>query len=116
MVAQESSCFLSVTWPWRALYGLGGQGVTVLLLLGGFFLPAWLQCLSKIFDLQSSHCLLPPSSHHLGSSFIYLLEDWDQCIVKVKWMVSKNPDESADITLSDMNLFRLLVLSERIFL
>jgi hypothetical protein len=33
----ESSCFLSVTWHGEALYGLGVQGVRVLLLLGDFF-------------------------------------------------------------------------------
>jgi hypothetical protein len=33
-----------------------------------FFCQMWLQNLSKIFDLWSSCCLLPPSSHHLGSS------------------------------------------------
>jgi hypothetical protein len=32
-----------------------------------FFCQVWLQHLSKIFDLRSSHCLLLPSGHHLGS-------------------------------------------------
>jgi hypothetical protein len=31
-----------------------------------FFCQVWLQHLSKIFDLRSSHCLLLPSSRHLG--------------------------------------------------
>jgi hypothetical protein len=31
------------------------------------------QFLSKIFDLQSSRCLLLPSSHHLGSFRIFVL-------------------------------------------
>jgi hypothetical protein len=31
-----------------------------------FFLPSVALCLSKIFYLQSSHCLPLPSSHHLG--------------------------------------------------
>jgi hypothetical protein len=66
-VAQDSSCFLSVTWCGEALYGLGVQGVRVLILHGGFiFCQGWLQCLSKIFDLWSSCCLLLPSSCHLG--------------------------------------------------
>jgi hypothetical protein len=52
------------------LYGLGVQGVRFFILLGGFFCQVWLQHLSKIFDLWSSHCLLLPSSHHLGSSLI----------------------------------------------
>jgi hypothetical protein len=38
-VEQEPSWFLSVTWYGEALCGLGVQGVGVLLLLGGFFLP-----------------------------------------------------------------------------
>jgi hypothetical protein len=32
-----------------------------------FFCQVWLQHLSKVFDLWSSHCLLPPCSSHLGS-------------------------------------------------
>jgi hypothetical protein len=56
-------------WHGEALCGLGVWSVRVLLLLGGFFFcQVWLQNLSKIFDLWSSCCLLPPSSHHLGSS------------------------------------------------
>jgi hypothetical protein len=38
-------------WCGEALYGLGVQGVRVLILLGVFFLPSLLQHLSKIFDL-----------------------------------------------------------------
>jgi hypothetical protein len=65
----EPSCFLSVMCHGEALYGLGVWGVRVLLLLGVFFFcQVWLQHLSKIFDLWSSHCLLSPSSYHLGSS------------------------------------------------
>jgi hypothetical protein len=52
---------------WRSIVWAGVQGIRVLLLLGGFFLQVWLQCLSKIFDLWSSCCLLPPCSCHLGS-------------------------------------------------
>jgi hypothetical protein len=51
------------------LYGLGIRGVGVFLILGGFLCQVWLQHLSKIFDLWSSCCLLPPSSCHLGSTF-----------------------------------------------
>jgi hypothetical protein len=39
LVAREPSCFLSVMWHREALYGLGVQGVKVLILLGAFFLP-----------------------------------------------------------------------------
>jgi hypothetical protein len=37
--AQEPSCFLSITWSGEAFYGLGVQGVKVLILLGTVFLP-----------------------------------------------------------------------------
>jgi hypothetical protein len=40
LVTWEPSWFLSVMWCGEALYGLGVQGVGVLLLLGGFFLPS----------------------------------------------------------------------------
>jgi hypothetical protein len=40
LVAQESSCFLSVMWCGEALYGLRVQGVEVLILLGALFLPS----------------------------------------------------------------------------
>jgi hypothetical protein len=36
-----------------------------------FFCQVLLQHLSKIFDLRSSCCLLPPSSHHLQLLFLY---------------------------------------------
>jgi hypothetical protein len=62
------SWFLGVTWHGESLCRLGVQGFGFLLLLGGFFLPSVAQHFSKIFDLQSSHCLLPPSRHNLGSS------------------------------------------------
>jgi hypothetical protein len=35
----EPSCFLTVMWHGEALYGLGVQGVEVLIFLGDFFLP-----------------------------------------------------------------------------
>jgi hypothetical protein len=38
-VVQEPSCFFSVMWHGEALYGLGVQGVEVLILLGALFLP-----------------------------------------------------------------------------
>jgi hypothetical protein len=38
--AWEPSCFLSVMWCGEALYGLGVQGVEVLILLGALFLPS----------------------------------------------------------------------------
>jgi hypothetical protein len=63
----QPSCFLSVMWHGEAFYELGVQGIEVLILLGALFLQVWLQCLSKIFDSQSSHCLLLCPSHHLGS-------------------------------------------------
>jgi hypothetical protein len=66
LAAREPSWFLSVIWCGEALNGLGAKFVGVLLLLVVFFCQVWLQCLSKIFDLQSSRCLLPPSSHHFG--------------------------------------------------
>jgi hypothetical protein len=37
---QQLSCFLSVTWHGEAFYGLGVQGVEVLILLGALFLPS----------------------------------------------------------------------------
>jgi hypothetical protein len=46
------------------LYRLGVQPG---FLLVHFFCQGWLQHLSKIFDLQRSHCLLLHSSHHLPS-------------------------------------------------
>jgi hypothetical protein len=49
---------------WRRFVWTGGLGCQSFAFLGVFFCQEWLQNLSKIFDLQSSHCLLPPSSHH----------------------------------------------------
>jgi hypothetical protein len=40
LVVWEPFYFLSVTWRGEALYGLGFQGVEVLILLGVFFLPS----------------------------------------------------------------------------
>jgi hypothetical protein len=39
LVVQEASCFLSIIWLGEALYGLGVQGVEVLILFGALFLP-----------------------------------------------------------------------------
>jgi hypothetical protein len=55
-------------WNGEALFGLGIQGVGILILLGVFFLPSVAPDLSKIFDLWKSCCLLLPSRHCLGSS------------------------------------------------
>jgi hypothetical protein len=40
LVAWEPSCFLSVTFHVEGLYGLGIQGVKVLILFGALFLPS----------------------------------------------------------------------------
>jgi hypothetical protein len=37
---QQPSCFLSVTWCGEALFGLGFQGIEVLILLVALFLPS----------------------------------------------------------------------------
>jgi hypothetical protein len=47
---------------------LGFWSVGVLPPLGGFSCQVCLQHLSKIFALWSPHYLLPPSSHHPGTS------------------------------------------------
>jgi hypothetical protein len=63
----KPSCFLSVMWHGEALYGLGVQGVKVLILLGVSFLPS-VAPVSQQDYLQHSRCLLLHSSSHLGSS------------------------------------------------
>jgi hypothetical protein len=40
LVAQKLSWFFSVTWHGESLYGLGVQGVEVLILLCALFLPS----------------------------------------------------------------------------
>jgi hypothetical protein len=40
LVVRELSCFLSVMWCGEALYGVGVQGVEVLILLGALFPPS----------------------------------------------------------------------------
>jgi hypothetical protein len=57
LAAWEPSCFLGVTRHREALYRLGVLGVEAFLLVL-FFCQVLLQHLSKIFDSQSSHCLL----------------------------------------------------------
>jgi hypothetical protein len=73
LMAQEPSWFLCVTWHGEAMCGLGVPGVGFLPLLGGFSCQVYLQHLSKIFVLQSSCYLLPPSSWHLGTSCLFFL-------------------------------------------
>jgi ABC-type uncharacterized transport system involved in gliding motility auxiliary subunit len=50
-------------WHGEALYGLVVQGVRILLLLDGFFVPSVAPASQQNFDLWSSRCLLWPSSH-----------------------------------------------------
>jgi hypothetical protein len=64
----EPCWFLSVMWHGEALCVLRVQGVGVLPILVFFFSQVWLLHLSKIFDLGSPRCLLPASSHYLGSA------------------------------------------------
>jgi hypothetical protein len=40
LAMQKPSCFLSVMWCGEGSYGLGVQGIRLLILLGGFFLPS----------------------------------------------------------------------------
>jgi hypothetical protein len=40
LVAAATLCFLSVMWLGKAFYGLGVQGVEVLIVLGAVFLPS----------------------------------------------------------------------------
>jgi hypothetical protein len=47
------------------------QGLKFWFFLVLYFCQVLLQCLRKIFDLQSSHCLLLYPSHLLGSYFIF---------------------------------------------
>jgi hypothetical protein len=70
LVAQEHSCFLNVMWCGETLYWMGVWGVGVLLSLGVLFSAKCGSSICKIFDLQSSRCLLPPSSHHFGPSSV----------------------------------------------
>jgi hypothetical protein len=82
LAAQEPSCYLSVMWHGEIVYRLGVQGVRVLILLGVFFCQVWIQCLSKIFDLQISCCLFLPSSHILDMiySFMYFATHLGVCV------------------------------------
>jgi hypothetical protein len=65
------ACFLSVTWHGEALYGLGFRVLMMFwFFLVFFFCQVWLQCLSKIFYLWSSNCLL---LHLVANTYIYFL-------------------------------------------
>jgi hypothetical protein len=56
---------------WRRFVWSGGLGCPSFASSWWFyFCYEWLQHLSKIFDLWSSCCLLPPSSRHLGFSML----------------------------------------------
>jgi hypothetical protein len=88
LVAREPPCFLSVMCCGEALYGLGVQGVEVLILLGAFFLPSLAP--ESLFDLWSSHCLLLHSSHHLGS-YCNVFSKWAHislCLIRMKYRFS----------------------------
>jgi hypothetical protein len=68
---------------WRSFVRAGGSGCWSFAYSWCFFFfcQVLLQHLSKIFDLRSSHFLLPPSSHHLGSSsslFCFIL-----CVLRI---------------------------------
>jgi hypothetical protein len=68
LAVRVPSWFLSIkTRCGEALYGWGFVVLEFCLFLVVFSCQVWLQHLSKIFDLGISCCLLPPSSHHLGS-------------------------------------------------
>jgi hypothetical protein len=49
--------FFSVTWCGEALYGMGVQGIRVLLLLGGFFLPSVGSRVSATFLICRAHAV-----------------------------------------------------------
>jgi hypothetical protein len=55
LVARELSCFLSVMWHGEALYGLGVQGVKVLILLGAFFFAKSGSTISARFLTYGAH-------------------------------------------------------------
>jgi hypothetical protein len=64
--------FFSVIWHGEVSYGLRFSVSKFWFFLVLYFCQVWLQCLRKIFYLQSSHCLLLYSSHHLGSPTPFL--------------------------------------------
>jgi hypothetical protein len=58
---------------WRSFVQAGGLGCWRVASFWWFFpSQVLLPCLSKIFDLLISRCLLPPTSHHIGSSSLNL--------------------------------------------
>jgi hypothetical protein len=54
-VAQESSCFLGVTWHGEAWYGLGVQGVKTLIPVGAFFPANYGFSISARFSIHGAH-------------------------------------------------------------
>jgi hypothetical protein len=73
--------FLSVMWCVEAFYRQRFGVMTFWFFLVLYLCQGWLQLLSKIFDLQSSHCLLLLSSCHCGSLHImFLLQGWAQSL------------------------------------
>jgi hypothetical protein len=61
LAAWEPSCFLSVKWHGEALYGMGVQGIGVLLFLGGFFSAKCSSRVSVKFLIYRAYtvCLCP---------------------------------------------------------
>jgi hypothetical protein len=62
LVAQEPSCFLSMTWHGVAFKVLGVQGVRVLIVLGCFFSANCGSSVSARFLIYVAHavCFFPP--------------------------------------------------------
>jgi hypothetical protein len=69
---------------WRSFVQAGGSGCWEFCFFWWvFFCQVWLQYLSKIFDLRSSCCLLPPSSCHLSISFFVFL--MTEILTEMSW-------------------------------
>jgi hypothetical protein len=84
LAMREPSCFLSVLWCGEALYGLGIQGVEVLILLGALFLPGVAgSSISARFLIYGTHavCLyilvaiLDPQKTEIRSLFFALYQN-----------------------------------------
>jgi hypothetical protein len=77
LAAQKPSCFLSVTCGEEALYGLGVQGVRVLLLLGGFFSAKCGSSFLAKFLIYRLHavCFLPLVTI-LDPEYVFFLSDF----------------------------------------
>jgi hypothetical protein len=72
----EALLFSQCNVAWRSFVLAGGWGCWSFASSWCFFsCHVWIQHLSKIFDLPRSCCLLPPSSHHLGSSSARAISD-----------------------------------------